>query len=131
MNKERPNRGIDAIVYIDDKPVGGQKNCILNRMMTPINITNKITGEWSDSIAGLKSWNLTCQGMFIKDEESFDQLEQAFYNGEKVKVKMSDNSRSYEGEALIVNFPITATYNDTFAYSVTFTGAGELKNGTN
>lgn len=127
MNKERPNRGIDAIVYIDDKPVGGQKNCILNRMMTPINITNKITGEWSDSIAGLKSWNLTCQGMFIKDEESFDQLEQAFYDGEKVKVKMSDNSRSYEGEALIVNFPITATYNDTFAYSVTFTGAGELK----
>lgn len=127
MNKERPNRGIDAIVYIDDKPVGGQKNCILNRMMTPINITNKITGEWSDSIAGLKSWNLTCQGMFIKDEESFDQLEQAFYDGEKVKVKMSDNSRSYEGEALIVNFPITATYNDTFAYSVTFIGAGELK----
>lgn len=127
MNKERPNRGIDAIVYIDDKPVGGQKNCILNRMMTPINITNKITGEWSDSIAGLKSWNLTCQGMFIKDEESFDQLEQAFYDGEKVKVKMSDNNRSYEGEALIVNFPITATYNDTFAYSITFTGAGELK----
>ena len=127
MNKERPNRGIDAIVYINDKPVGGQKNCVLNRMMTPINITNKITGEWSDSIAGLKSWNLTCQGMFIKDEESFDQLEQAFYNGEKVKVKMSDDNRSYEGEALIVNFPITATYNDTFAYSITFTGAGELK----
>lgn len=127
MNKERPNRGIDAIVYINDKPVGGQKNCILNRMMTPINITNKITGEWSDSIAGLKSWNLTCQGMFIKDEESFDQLEQAFYNGEKVKVKMSDDNRSYEGEALIVNFPITATYNDTFAYSITFIGAGELK----
>ena len=127
MNKERPNRGIDAIVYIDDKPVGGQKNCILNRMMTPINITNKITGEWSDSIAGLKSWNLTCQGMFIKDEESFDKLEQAFYNGEKIKIKMSDNSRSYEGEALIVNFPITATYNDTFAYSITFIGAGELK----
>ena len=127
MNKERPNRGIDAIVYINDKPVGGQKNCILNRMMTPINITNKITGEWSDSIAGLKSWNLTCQGMFIKDEESFDQLEHAFYNGEKVKIKMSDNNRSYVGEALIVNFPITATYNDTFAYSITFTGAGELK----
>lgn len=127
MNKEKPNRGIDAIVYIDDKPVGGQKNCILNRMMTPINITNKITGEWSDSIAGLKSWNLTCQGMFIKDEESFDKLEQAFYNGEKIKIKMSDNSRSYEGEALIVNFPITATYNDTFAYSITFIGAGELK----
>ena len=127
MNKEKPNRGIDAIVYIDDKPVGGQKNCILNRMMTPINITNKITGEWSDSIAGLKSWNLTCQGMFIKDEESFDKLEQAFYDGEKIKIKMSDNSRSYEGEALIVNFPITATYNDTFAYSITFIGAGELK----
>ena len=127
MNKERPNRGIDAIVYINDKPVGGQKNCILNRMMTPINITNKITGEWSDSIAGLKSWNLTCQGMFIKDEESFDKLEQAFYDGEKIKIKMSDNSRSYEGEALIVNFPITATYNDTFVYSITFTGAGELK----
>ena len=127
MNKEKPNRGIDAIVYINDKPVGGQKNCILNRMMTPINITNKITGEWSDSIAGLKSWNLTCQGMFIKDEESFDKLEQAFYDGEKIKIKMSDNSRSYEGEALIVNFPITATYNDTFAYSITFIGAGELK----
>lgn len=120
------NKGVDAILFLEDKVLAGQKNASLSRRMSPINITNKITGEWSDSLSGVKSWSVTCSGVFIKDEESFDILENAFNEGTSIMVKLSDGNRSYQGKALITSFPISANYNDTFTYNIGLTGIGEL-----
>ena len=38
--------GIDIVVKVDDKPIAGQLNATLNRSMSPIDITNKINGDW-------------------------------------------------------------------------------------
>lgn len=122
----KPNKAVNAILSIDGKPLGGQKNCTLNRTMKPIDITNKINGDWNTSLAGLKGWSINCTGMFIKDEESFDILEKAFYNGTAVDVKITDDNRTYAGSALITNFPINLNYNDTFIYNITLLGTGEL-----
>ena len=121
------NKGVDAILYLGDKPLAGQKNATLTRRMSPINITNKITGEWENSISGTKSWSVTCSGMFIKDEESFDILENSFNSGSPIVIKLTDNNRNYEGKALITSFPLSANYNDAFTYNLTLTGIGELK----
>ena len=120
------NKGVDAILFLEDKALAGQKNASLTRRMSPINITNKITGEWSDSLSGVKSWSVTCSGVFIKDEESFNILENAFNEGTSITVKLSDGNRSYQGKALITSFPMTANYNDTFTYNIGLTGVGEL-----
>lgn len=46
MDNLRPlHRGIDVVLSINDKKVGGQNNATLNRTMSPIKITNKINGE--------------------------------------------------------------------------------------
>lgn len=125
---ERPtNRGINAIIMVNGVVIGGQKNCILNRTMTPINITNKIHGEWQTSLSGLKSWSVNCTGIFIKDAESFDILENAFYNGEEIEIILTDNNRKYQGTALITSFPINANYNDTFTYSISCLGTSPLE----
>lgn len=122
----KPNKAVNAILSIDGRPLGGQKNCTLNRTMKPIDITNKINGDWNKSLAGLKGWSVNCTGMFIKDEESFDILEKAFYDGTAVDVKITDGNRSYAGSALITNFPVNLNYNDTFVYNITLLGTGEL-----
>lgn len=124
---QKPNRSVNAILSIGDRPLGGQKNCILNRTMQPINVTNKIDGEWSKSLAGLKGWSINCTGIFIKDEESFDMLETAFYEGTEIKVSITDGNRSYEGFALITNFPVNINYNETFTYNINLLGTGELQ----
>ena len=46
MDNLRPlHRGMDIILSINNKKIGGQSNAKLNRTMSPINITNKINGE--------------------------------------------------------------------------------------
>ena len=121
------NQGVDAILSIDGIVLGGQKTAILNRTMSPINITNQINKEWQKNIAGTRSWSLTCGGMFIKGQEAFDTLEKAFYDGKEVTVTLTDKDRTYTGQAIITSFPITANYNDAFMYSLIFLGTGPLE----
>lgn len=121
------NQGVDAILSIDGVILGGQKTAILNRTMSPINITNQINNDWQKNIAGTRAWSLTCGGMFIKGQEAFDALEKAFYDGKEVTVTLTDNDRTYTGQAIITSFPVTANYNDAFMYSLIFLGTGPLE----
>lgn len=121
-----PHKGVEAVIYIGDLAVGGQTNATLNRTMTPISVTNKINGEWSESLSGVRGWSLVCNGMFIKNNEAFEALEAAFYNGDSVSVKITDNHKEYYGSALITRFPITVNYNETYTYGLTLLGTGEL-----
>ena len=121
------NQGVDAILSIDGVILGGQKTAILNRTMSPINITNQINNDWQRNIAGTRAWSLTCGGMFIKGQEAFDALEKAFYDGKEITVTLTDNDRTYTGQAIITSFPVTANYNDAFMYSLIFLGTGPLE----
>lgn len=127
MNNLRPlHRGVDVILSVGNKIVGGQTNAVLHRTMSPINITNKINGEWEKSLSGLKSWNLVCSGLIVKNEEAFESLETSFNAGTEVNIKLSDSNKSYSGTALITDFPVSAPYNSNFSYSITLLGVSEL-----
>ena len=127
MDNLRPlHRGIDVVLSINGKNVGGQTNATLNRTMSPIKITNKINGEWENSLSGVKSWTLNCTGLVVKDEESFQELEECFNNGTTVTVRLADTHKAYIGNALITNFPVSAPYNTNFSYSIALLGINEL-----
>lgn len=119
-------KGVDIILSLDGKSLGGQKNATLNRKVDVQSITNMIECNWSKSIATIKSWNISCNGMVIKNSTAFNTLEQAFIDGTPITVSLSKGNKSYTGEALISNFPITASYNDTLTYNIVLTGTGEL-----
>lgn len=129
MNKQmKPtNRGIDVVLSIGDKVIGGQQNCILNRGMSAIDITNKIDNQWQEIMAGTKTWSVLCSGLYVKDEDSFTLLEQSFADGMPLDIKLSDGNRIYEGRAFISNFPAEAKFNSAFAYNINLTGTGPLR----
>ena len=119
--------GIGVVLKINDIAVAGQENAKLTRSMTPIGITNKINAEWDESISGIKSWNILCNGSYVKDAESFNLLEQAFMNNKEITVKVFVGNNHYLGQALITNFPLTANYNAQYKYSISLLGTGELR----
>lgn len=128
MNNLRPlHRGVDVILSIGNKIIGGQTNAVLRRTMSPIKITNKINGEWDKSLSGVKSWSLSCTGLVVKSEEAFQELEESFNTGSAVEISLADNSKSYSGTALITDFPVSAPYNSNFSYSITLLGISELE----
>ena len=120
-------KGLNVILSIDGKPLGGQQDAQLVRSMTPINITNRIDDEWSNSIAGIKSWSINCAGMHIKDSVSFEILENAFNTGSPIEVVLKGNEHEYKGRALITSFPVSAPYSSTCIYNLGLTGCGALE----
>lgn len=120
-------RSIDVVLIADGAPVAGQQGATLNRSMSPIDITNQITGSWKESLGGLMSWNISCNGIYIKDNAGLRALEQAFLENKEITVKILVGSIHYTGQALITNFPLNAVFNTQFKYTLSLLGTGELR----
>jgi len=119
-------RSYDIQISINGNIVGGQSNATVDQVMKPINITNKITGEWEKSIAGVRSWKVSCSGIKIKGAAAFTALQNAFNNGTEVVIEFTNGSTSFKGNALITSFPFVSEYSDALLYKVTFYGNGEF-----
>lgn len=119
-------KGIDIVIKINNKPVAGQQNASLNRSVAPIDITNKINGDWKDSLGGTHSWRVKCGGMFVVDAESLGLLEDAFMNNEEIEVSIAFGNKNYFGRALIIDFPVSSSFNAQFKYNISLLGVGEL-----
>lgn len=121
------NQGVDVILSIDGLPVGGQQGAVLNRSMSPINITNKIQATWEQSIAGVKTWNIKCSGIYVKNSNSLLSIEEAFLNNNEITVNITIGDSSYGGQCLITNFPVNSVYNSQFKYNIDLLGIGALQ----
>lgn len=124
----RVEKGINVILSIDSKPVGGQLGASLNRSAESIDITNKIDGEWASYLEGVKTWSIDCSGLYVIDDECLKLLEQAFYNNTEILAQITIGNNKYEGKSIIVDFPLEAVYDDSFKYSIRLLGIGELTN---
>lgn len=119
---------VKALIYVDDVPVAGQVDAVLNRSMSAIDITNQIKADWKRHLAGVKQWNLTCSGLVVADEAGYLALEQAFLNGTTVTIQIREGEESIvKGNALITSFPVDLKYNQEYVYNVSFLGTGALQ----
>jgi predicted secreted protein len=59
-------RSIDTVISLNSVALGGQQGANLIRQAEAIDITNRINGEWSESLVGKKSWNIVCSGLYIQ-----------------------------------------------------------------
>lgn len=120
-------RSIDIVLYINDIAVAGQENVRISRNVDSIDITNNLNGEWKESIGGLKSWSVNSGGCYVKNSKSLTMLENAFLNNEEITVKIIMGKKHYQGQALIIDFPLNAVYNNQFKYTISLLGTGELR----
>ena len=130
-------RGIEIIITANVgttekpewKPLAGQRKCTINRSGDTIDVSNKVTSGWKESLTGLKEWSIDTDGIFVEDDKALAILEDCFIESKVVKIKMSreDDSWGYEGEAIITDFPLEASYDDAVTYSMTLKGAGGLE----
>lgn len=119
-------KSIDVVLKINDEIVGGQQGASLVRQSAVVDITNKINGEWSESLAGTKSWSINCSGLYLVNSTSLDRIEDAFLNNFPVEVSFTIGDRKYKGVCLIVDFPLSAVFNTQFKYSMKLLGTGAL-----
>lgn len=122
-------RGVDVLVSIKSGSnyitIGGQKDATLSFDSDTINITTKDDGDWRQFLAGLKSWTLSCDALYIDGDAAQIALQNAFANAQTVEVKMSKaGSFTTTGNAIVTHLEFGAPLEDAFTASVEFQGTG-------
>lgn len=125
--KKQIQQGINVILKAGDKVIGGQESIQLDRKAEAIDITNKINGNWQENLSGLKTWSLSCSGVYLIDSEGYDLAEQAFLNNENIDVELQITGKKYVGEAIITAFPLSSGYSSQYKYNIKLLGNGALE----
>ena len=122
-------KGLDILVYVGTKAVGGQKGCTLTMEAETIDVSNKNDFGWASTIGGAKSWSVSCDGQFIADDEGQKALMSAFVAGAEVQVEMKNTAQSiyFAGKAAITSLEVDAQFDDVATMTIELQGIGALK----
>ena len=121
-------KGLDILVYVGTKAVGGQKGCTLTMEAETIDVSNKNDFGWASTIGGAKSWSVSCDGQFIANDEGQKALMNAFVAGTEVQVEMKNTAQSiyFAGKAAITSLEVDAQFDDVATMTIELQGIGAL-----
>lgn len=126
--------GVDVLLKIKKDnsyvAVGGQKSASLSRSAETIDVTDKNSEGWAESIVGVKSWSVDCDGFVCLGDEAYELLETAFDNRQAIDVEIKvggDTGYTRTGSAVITDFPEEYPSDDAVTFSISLQGASALK----
>ena len=121
-------KGLDILVYVGSKAVGGQNGCTLTMEAETIAVSNKNDFGWASTIGGAKSWSVSCDGQFIANDEGQKALMDAFVAGTEVQVEMKNTAQSiyFAGKAAITSLEVDAQFDDVATMTIELQGIGAL-----
>ena len=107
--------------------VGGQRSGDLNRTADEIDASCKTDDGWKVTLAGLKSWNISLENLYLLDDDGAAFVEEAFNEGEKIMVKFeyADKS-SMTGICTVTECTISTPHTDVATMNCTLSGVGGL-----
>lgn len=130
--------GVDVLLKIKKGGsfvvVGGQKGASLSRSAETIDVTDKTSEGWSESIVGLKSWSVDCDGFVTLGDVGFEALHEAFDNRQALDIEIkvgNETGYTYTGSVVITDFPEEYPQDDAVSFSLSLAGASKLTRKSN
>jgi len=129
--------GKDYLVYINTGTaavpiwsiIGGLRGTTLNESSEEIDGSNKSSGGWPATAAGLKKWSVDTDGL-IPDADGdigLKAMRRAKRQGKAVNFKFRYPDNTYQiGWAIVTEFNKEAPYDAEATYSLTLNGSGPL-----
>ena len=131
------------MVLVGSEVIAHATSCSLSVSADLPDATTKQSEGWAEEIAGLRSWSLTTDGLATVEPTGTNyvvgDLFSALNGRTKVTVKFTTVNGStpitgdlyWTGDAFLESLDITADMESPVTYSASFTGTGELTQGTN
>lgn len=130
--------GVDVLLKVKKGAsyiaVGGQKGASLSRSAETIDVTDKNSEGWAESIVGVKSWSVDCDGFVCLGDEAYELLETAFDNREAIEIEIKvggETGFTRTGSAVITDFPEEYPSDDAVTFSISLQGASKLTRKSN
>lgn len=130
-------KGSSLLVYIGTTPLAFAKSSDLSISADSIDTSNKMSGNFKSSIAGVISWTIASDFLYtqVALDSNFDTLMAAMLAGTAVDVVIGTTIDSttfamakglYSGKAYISSLSLKAGDTDVASCSVSLTGSGAL-----
>lgn len=125
--------GKDTLLYIalDSTPtwilLGGQRNNPLERKAESIDASHKTSGDYGEKLAGLLSWTISYDGLYVLNDEAVAILENRFAARKPVFIRQEYPDGSYRtGWAAVTAFNEDHSHSGMSTLKVTFEGKGPI-----
>lgn len=119
--------GVDVLVTIGGVTVGSQRDASLKITAKEIDTSDKTTGGFDTSLAGNRSWSITCDCVALDSDSGQDALVAAVLAGSAVTAAFVHGAgRTYTGSAVVTNFELTGSKDDVSTAKFELKGAGAL-----
>lgn len=129
--------GVDVLLKVKDSLgaltiVGGQTGASLSRSASTISVSDKTSGSWASSMAGMKTWSVEGEGFVSLGDEGQELLEKAFEDRTPItaEIRMGADSNvkgvTFTGEAVIVTLDNDFSQDDAVTFSISLEGASPL-----
>lgn len=128
--------GVDVLVKVKVATafvaLGGQKGASLTKSAKTIDVTDKNSGGWSESMAGILSWKVDCEGFVVLGDSAFEQLQTSFAARTAIDVEIREGANvdtggvTYTGKAVIVDLSEDFNADDAVSIKISLEGASPL-----
>lgn len=128
--------GTDLRIYVDGEVVGHATSCSISLSMETRDILTKdLVGGYTTAKPGRRSWSGSTEGLLAYDApgQKVSDLVTLFNNGTEIIVRFTTDETGdtyWEGTALPTSIELGGPVEDNSTYSVSFTGVGNLTQGT-
>ena len=132
-------------LFVGDLPVAFETSSTLNLSTEEIDVSNKMMGDWSGSLAGKKSFTISCESLVTRKEGalSYDTLLEKQIAGNPLDFFFGDataadkdnfggtftkdtSKKNYTGKAIITSLEIKSDNGAIVSCSASFKGVGAL-----
>lgn len=128
--------GVDVLLKVKTGAsyiaLGGQKGASLSRSANTIDTTDKNSGGWAESMAGVKSWSVDCDGFVVLGDTALEAIHTAFDNRTALEIEIRVGATTdvkgytYSGKVIITDFPEEFNADDAVTFSLSLQGASPL-----
>lgn len=105
--------------------IGGQQSADLSMSADDIDVSDKNSGGWGETEAGIKSTELTLEGIICNGDEGYAALKDAFIKGEPVDIcRYASDGTADRNWYSITELSDETPHDDAATFSVTLAGKG-------
>lgn len=119
--------GVAFSLGLGGKILAGQRGVTMNFSMDLIDVTSRDSNWWMTHLAGLRSWTIDFDALFLEDDAAEQAVEDAWINHTSLAVVITTPAgNTYSGTTYLTSYSFEGPYSAESVASGTLNGSGAL-----
>lgn len=119
--------GVNFTLSVGGEVLAGQRGVTLNLAMDIIDITSRDSSWWMTHLAGLRSWTIDFDALYLEDDTAEQNIENMYFNhGSAAIIITTPAGNTYSGTCFLSGYSFEGPYSAESTASGTLNGSGEL-----